>query len=105
MDSLPVESRITLALEALKKTPKLSLRDAAQIYHIPPSTLSNRRASRLIRRDIPANLRKLTDLEEQTIVQYIVELYIRAFYPRLCYVEDMANRLLRERDAPLISKL
>ena len=64
MDSLPVESRITLALDALKKTPKLSLRDAAQIYHIPPSTLSDRRAGRPARRDIPANSRKLTDLEE-----------------------------------------
>jgi len=105
MDSLPVESRITLALDALKKTPKLSLRDAAQIYHIPPSTLSDRRAGRPARRDIPANSRKLTDLEEQTIVQYIVELCSRAFHPRLCYVEDMANRLLRERDAPPVGKL
>ena len=68
IDSLLVESRITLALDALKKTLKLSLRDIAQIYHILPLTLSDRRASRPIRRDIPANLRKLTDLEEQTIV-------------------------------------
>ena len=40
----------------------------------------------------------------QTIIQYIVKLYTRAFYPRLCYVEDMANRLLRERDAPPVGK-
>jgi len=105
IDSLPIESRITLALDALKKTPKLSLRDTAQIYHILPSTLSDRRASRPTRRDIPANSRKLTDLEEQTIIQYIVKLYSRIFHPRLYYMEDMANRLLRERDAPPIGKL
>ena len=36
-------------------------------------------------------------MEEKTIVRYIVELCARTFHPRLYYVEDMANRLLRER--------
>ena len=91
MDSLPTESRIILALEALKKDPKLSLRRAATIYNVPPMTLSDRRAGRPARCDTPANSRKLTDLEEKTIVQYIIELCARAFHPRLSYVEDMAN--------------
>jgi hypothetical protein len=47
-----------------------------------------------------ANLRKLSDLEEQTIVQYILNLDMRGFSPRLCGVEDMANRLLAEREMP-----
>ena len=34
----------------------------------------------------------------------MIELYIRAFPPRLCGVEDMANQLLRERDAPPVGK-
>jgi len=65
-------------------------------------TLSARRDGRPTRRDIPANSRKLTDLEEKTIIQYIIKLYARAFHPRLSYVEDIANRLLRERNAPPI---
>jgi len=100
MDSLPKESRLTLAIEALKNNPKLTLRCAATIYNVPPMTLSARRDGRPTRRDIPANSRKLTDLEEKTIVQYIIKLYTRAFHPRLSYVKDIANRLLRERDAP-----
>jgi hypothetical protein len=41
----------------------------------------------------------LTDLEESVIVQYILNLDSRGFPPRLSGVEDMANRLLAERDA------
>jgi len=41
--------------------------------------------------DILANSRKLTDLEEKTIIQYIIKLCTRAFHPRLLYVEDIAN--------------
>lgn len=55
------------------------------------STLCDRRAGRPTRRDILANLRNLTNLEEQTIVQYVVKLYTRAFPPRLGSVEDIAN--------------
>ena len=100
MDSLPTESRIIIALKAIKNDPKLSLRRVAAIYNVPLVTLSDRRAGKPARRDTTANSRKLTDLEEQTIVQYIIKLYTRAFHPRLSYVEDMANRLLRKRDAP-----
>jgi len=93
-----------LALQALEKDEKLSVRAAAEIYGVARKTLGRRRTSKPARRDIPANSRNLTDLEEQTIVQYIVELYTRAFPPRLGGVEDMANQLLRVRDAPPIGK-
>jgi len=104
METTSYEARINLALEAIQRDPKLSNRAAAKIYALNKDTLRDRRAGRPVRRDIPANSRKLTDLEEQTIIQYIVELCTRAFHPRLCYVEDMANRLLRERDAPPVGK-
>src|SRR3954467_821014 len=99
------EAQLNLALEALRKDPKLRLSAAAKIYSVPYTTLYNRRVGRPSRRDIPANSRKLTDLEEHTIVQYISELCARAFPPRLRFVEDMANQLLRERDAPPVGKL
>ena len=104
MPSPSKEARLILAIQALKKDANLSVRGAAKIYEIDPKTLRRRRAGQPSRRDIPANSRKLTDLEEQTIVRYIIELCTRAFHPRLCYVEDMANRLLRERDAPPVGK-
>ena len=98
------EARVILALEAIKNNPKIGIRAAAKLYHVPASTLCRRRGGQPARRDVPANLRNLTDLEEQTIVQYVIELYTRAFPPRLCGVVDMANYLLRVRDAPPVGK-
>ena len=98
MESISYEARINLAIEAIQGVKKLSLRAAAKIYNVSSATLLRRRASRPARRNIPANLRKLTDLEERTIVQYVIELSTRSFPPRLGGMEDMANHLLRIRD-------
>jgi len=62
------EARLLLALQALQDDKNLSLRKVAEIYDVDYTTLFYRRAGWFARRDIPANLRKLTDLEEKTIV-------------------------------------
>ncbi|KAJ3551518.1 hypothetical protein NPX13_g11344 [Xylaria arbuscula] len=93
------EAQLLLAIQAIQKDPTLSVRAAAKIYNVPETTLRDRQRGILPRRDIPANSRKLTDSEEKAIVQYILDLDSRAFPPRLSSVEDMANRLLAERDA------
>ena len=99
------EARVILALEAIRNDRTLSLRAAAKLYNVPESTLRHRRNGMPTRRDIPANLRRLTDSEEKAIVQHVIELSKRAFPPRLAGVEDMANQLLRIRDAPRVGKL
>ena len=104
MGSPSKEARLLLALEAIEKSKKLSIRAAAKLYNVPEATIRHRRTGRPARRDTPANSRKLTDLEEKAIVQYVIELDVRVFPPRLRGVEDMANQLLRERDAPPIGK-
>jgi hypothetical protein len=104
MESISYEARVNLAIKSIQNSEKLSLRAAAKIYNVSPATLSRRRAGRSARYDIPANSRKLTDLEERAIVQYVIELSTRSFPPRLCGVEDMANQLLRTRDAPRVGK-
>jgi hypothetical protein len=93
------EATVQLALQALANNPKLSLRAAEKIYSVNHKKLSRRRRGQLSRRDIPANSRKLTNLEESVIVRYILDLDSKGFPPRLSGVEDMANRLLAERDA------
>ena len=93
MDQLPAESRFILALEAIYKDKNLSIRAAAKIYNVIARTIRDRRAGKAARRNIPANLRKLTDLEERAIVEYIIGLSTRLFLPRLRGVEDMANQL------------
>jgi hypothetical protein len=104
MDLLPAESRVITVLEAIKNDKKLSVRAAAKIYNVSDRTIRRRRDGHPARRDTPANSNRLTNLEEKTIIQYILELNSRSFPPRLSGVEDMANQLLRVRDTSPISK-
>src|ERR1700742_4221350 len=99
MESSSQENRILLALKAIKPQGNLSIRRAAKAYNVPYATLRDRRDGKPARQDTMPNSRKLTELEEETLVQHILDLNSRSFPPRLSGVEDMANQLLRERDA------
>jgi hypothetical protein len=99
MDSPDIESQVILACQAIQKTPKLSVRKAASIYMVDRGTVTKRLRGITPRRDTVANSRKLTNLEEVTIVEYILDLDSRSFPPRLSGVRDMANRLLADRNA------
>jgi hypothetical protein len=105
MSSASRESRVILALEAIQKNPKLSLHAAAKIYNVTVNTIRNRQDGKPARCDTTPNSRRLTNLEEKAIVQYIIDLAARSFPPRLRGVEDMANQLLGVRDAPPVGKL
>jgi len=85
------ESRVILALQALEDNKSLSVLAVAKIYNVNRMTLTRRRAGKPIRCDTTPKSRRLTDSEENAIVQYIVELVIRSFPLRLCSVEDIAN--------------
>ena len=104
MPATSKEACIILALKTLENDRDLKVATAAKIYNVDRSTLWRRRAGKPARRDILANSRNLTDLEEQTIVQYITKLSVRAFPPRLRGVEDMANHLRHERDMPPVGQ-
>src|SRR5437667_6135815 len=105
IDLPPAEARVIIALKAIRNDKKLSVRAAAKIYEVPRTTLTRRRASRHTRRDTSPNSRKLTKLEEEAIVQYILKLGTRSFPPRLRDIEDMANRLLRIYDVSPVGKI
>ena len=51
------------------------------------------------RRDIRANNTRLTELEEKTLIRYILDLDSQGFTPRLHDVEDIANVIAASRDA------
>jgi hypothetical protein len=105
MPSTSNEAQVILALQALQNDENLSERAAAKLYRVDRRTLARRCAGHPVRRDTTPNSKKLTRLEEEAIIWYIVELYVRAFPPRLYGVEDIANQLLRARDAPPVGKL
>lgn len=93
------EAQLILAIEAMKKDPRLSARSAANIYSVSHATLSRRLKGTTSRYDSVPNSRNLTLLEEQTVVERILDLDSRSYPPRLRDVEDMANILLTERGA------
>ncbi|KAJ6437098.1 restless-like transposase [Purpureocillium lavendulum] len=45
---------------------------------------------------------RVSELEEKTIVEYVLDLGARSYPPRLSEVGDLANRLLADRDAPRV---
>jgi hypothetical protein len=91
------QADIQLAISSLNANQIRSGRRAADIFNVPESTLRDRRAGKPARRDCQPNSKKLTQAEEDVIVQYILDLDQRGFAPTLAAVRDMADRLLAVR--------
>ncbi|KAM5529749.1 transposase [Fusarium oxysporum f. sp. phaseoli] len=98
------EARTLLALQALQNNPELRTRRAAKMYEISEPRLRRRRNGIQSRCNSIPNSRKLSDLEEQIIVQFVLDLDSRGFPSRLRFVEEMANSLLADRDASPVGK-
>ena len=81
-----------------------SLRRATTVHSVPRTTVRDRRAGRRSRRDCEPNSKRLTKLEEEAIVERILEQSLRGLPPSKLEVQDMANKLLRERGAKPVSK-
>lgn len=105
MQTQTQEARIILAIEAIRLSKKLSRHNAAKIYNISYTTLSDRMAGRTHRSETRPNRQKLSDLEEGVIIQHILDLDSRGFAPRLAGVEDMANYILESRGGRRVGKL
>jgi hypothetical protein len=97
------EAKVLLALQALQNNPKLSTRRAVKIYQVGRMKLHRRQHNVQSRCDSMPNSRKLTDQEEDVIVQFILDLDSRGFPSRLRFIEEMANSLLADRNAPPVS--
>jgi predicted HTH domain antitoxin len=91
------EGRILAAIQAIEKQEKLSIRRAAEIYDIPRTTLQDRLSGRRNRVELRANSIKLTEIEENSLKQWIISMDIRGAAPRPAMVQEMANLLLATR--------
>ena len=92
------ENRLNLAIQVMQRDPSLRARAAARIFSVDHRKLGRRLSGIPPRHTILANSRKLTDLEESVLIEYILDLAAKGFPPRLCVVEDMANHILAMRD-------
>ena len=100
MTQINNEAKILLALQAYKNDPKLSLRRAPKLFQLSHTTLLCRHNGVQTRDNTIPKSRKLSNLEEEIVTKYILDLNLRGFPPRLRGVEEMANRLLADRDMP-----
>ncbi|KFZ22953.1 hypothetical protein V502_02569 [Pseudogymnoascus sp. VKM F-4520 (FW-2644)] len=75
------EARIILAIKAIQSPKKISRRSAAKIYNVPESTLRDRMTGRPSRPEYQPKGHKLTELEEEVIVQKILDMDTRGFAP------------------------
>jgi hypothetical protein len=71
---------------------------------VPRKTLSNRILGTSSRTTKVLNSQNLTILEEEVIVRYILDLDSRVFPPRRSAVEDIANRILADRNGGRVGK-
>lgn len=98
------ESRIILAIEAIRLNPKLSCRAAAKAYNVPESTLRHRMKGRASLADRRPGAQNLTESEEEVIVRYILDLDSRGFPPQIADVAAMADYILAARAAQPVGK-
>ena len=88
------EGRIQLAISSLKNSQIPSVRQAASIFQVPETTLRRRLHGTSTRSEKRANCHKLSQNEEESIVQWILSLDQRGAAPRPAHVQQMANILL-----------
>ncbi len=95
--TIPLEKRLNLALEAIQSSTVPSIRTVASLYSVPRTTLQHRLRGRVTRRDAQNNNRKLSSTEEQVLLDRIKLLDDRGFSPTLPFIRRMANLLLTQR--------
>ena len=94
---LAKEGRIDLAIASYQSNPTRSLRRLALSFDVPRSTLQTRLHGVKPKREIVSVNRKLSPSEEQSLVQWILELDQRGFPPKIIHVRRMADHLLAAR--------
>jgi hypothetical protein len=98
------EGDVQLAIFDLQNQRIRSIQRAESIYKVPNRTIRRRRDGTRARRDYEPNSKRLTKLEEEVILDYILDLSLRGVPPTRALVRDMADRLLRERGGKPVGK-
>ncbi|EDO04447.1 hypothetical protein SS1G_06930 [Sclerotinia sclerotiorum 1980 UF-70] len=105
MQSNNKEAQILLAIEAIRNDKKLSIRKVAKLYNISYTTLICRMNGLTPRMEFRPKSHNLTDLEEEVLIQYILDMDERGFSPRISDVEDMTNYILETQGVKKVGKL
>ena len=93
MSTLSKETKITLAIEAIRTTKKMSIRRAAKTYDLPKSLFCDRMKGMIPLAERRNGRYRLTSTEEETLLRYILDLDSQRFIPRIDNIKDIANIL------------
>ena len=96
-ESTEQEGRVLLAIQAIKNQQSLSKKEAARQFDIPYTTLHRRLTGQPNRSTTRANNHKLSIIEEQSLLKWIISMDLRGVPPRYPQVREMADILLAER--------
>ena len=103
-NSIDQEGRILLAISDLKNKKICSIREAARIFQVPPSTLCDRYHGIQMKAEKRAAGLKLSTNEEESLIKWILDLAKRGLPPRPSLVRQMANHLLSQRGNQQVSE-
>jgi hypothetical protein len=81
-NSIEQKGHILLAIQAIQKYEIPSVRETARRFNIPESTLRDRLHGRVNRAEARANGHKLTEIEEKTLLQWVLSMDTRGSAPR-----------------------
>jgi hypothetical protein len=99
------EGRILLAIQAIKKQEITSIREASRHFEVPFSSLRNRLNGLTNRSETRANGHKLTEIEEETLLKWILSMDSRGSAPRPSTIREMANILLASRGSTPVTSV
>jgi hypothetical protein len=99
------EARIILAIKAIRSSKKINRSNITKIYDILYFILTDRMNSRTLIYKYQPGASKLTELEEEVIIQNILDIDTRGFAPRLASIKDITNYILESRGGRYIRKL
>ncbi|RJE16844.1 Pogo transposable element, partial [Aspergillus sclerotialis] len=81
-NSVEQEGRLLLAISAIQKKEIAAIREAARRFNVPKSTLRTRLRGAINRAETRANNHKLTEIEEDSLIQWILSMDQRGAAPR-----------------------
>jgi hypothetical protein len=88
------KARIILVIKVVRSSSKISIRRAATLYKIPRSSFGYKLAGRTSCNKTEINYHKLTEIEKEMIIRYILDLDTRGFAPRLASIKNITNYIL-----------
>jgi len=100
MTEIPKEKRLELAIKAFHKGQFPSKTACAKAFDVPPRTLMTRLNGTVSRQHTIANCRKLSNTEEESLKNWILDMDKRGLPLQVSNVRHLAQLLLSARSKP-----